>query len=74
MLVKQEKRKLSDNLITHFFRQTRFLTVETVCPKGFGLNTYTILMDEQGNTYRVSINSENGYVGQIYLAPGTYVH
>ena len=49
-----------------------FLTVETICPKGFGLNTYVILMDEQGNTYRISISSENGYVGQIYLAPGTY--
>ena len=49
-----------------------FLTVETICPKGFGLNTYVILMDEQGNTYRISISSENGYVGQIYLAPSTY--
>ena len=49
-----------------------FLTVETICPKGFGLNTYVILMDELGNTYRISISSENGYVGQIYLAPGTY--
>lgn len=49
-----------------------FLTVETICPNGFGLNTYTILMDKQGNTYRISVSSENGYVGQIYLAPGTY--
>lgn len=49
-----------------------FLSVETICPKGFGLNTYVMLTDEQGNTYRVSINSENGYVSQIYLAPGTY--
>ena len=49
-----------------------FLSVETICPKGFGLNTYVMLMDEKGNTYRVSISSENWYVGQIYLAPGTY--
>lgn len=49
-----------------------FLSVETICPKGFGLNTYVMLMDEQGNTYRVSISSENWYVGQIYLAAGTY--
>lgn len=49
-----------------------FLSVETICPEGFGLNTYVMLMDEQGSTYRVSISSENWYVGQIYLAPGKY--
>lgn len=49
-----------------------FLSVETICPKGFGLNTYVMLMDEQGSTYRISISSENWYVGQIYLAPGNY--
>lgn len=49
-----------------------FLSVETICPEGFGLNTYVMLMDEQGNLYRVSISAENWYVGQIYLAPGTY--
>lgn len=49
-----------------------FLSVETICPEGFGLNTYVMLMDELGNSYRVSISSENWYVGQIYLAPGTY--
>lgn len=49
-----------------------FLSVETICPERFGLNTYVMLMDEQGNTYRVSISAENDYVGQIYLAPGKY--
>jgi len=49
-----------------------FLSVETICPERFGLNTYVMLMDELGNSYRVSISSENWYVGQIYLAPGTY--
>lgn len=49
-----------------------FLSVETICPEGFGLNTYVILMDDEGITYRVSINSENDYVGQVYLAPGHY--
>ena len=49
-----------------------FLSVETICPEGFGLNTYVMLMDEQGNSYRISISAENWYVGQIYLAPGTY--
>lgn len=49
-----------------------FLSVETICPEGFGLNTYVMLMDEQGSTYRVSISAENWYVGQIYLAPGKY--
>lgn len=49
-----------------------FLLVETICPKGFGLNTYVMLMDEQGSTYRISINAENEYVGHIYLAPGKY--
>lgn len=49
-----------------------FLSVETICPEGFGLNTYVMLMDEQGNLYRISISAENWYVGQIYLAPGKY--
>jgi len=49
-----------------------FLSVETICPEGFGLNTYVMLMDEHGSTYRVSISAENWYVGQIYLAPGKY--
>ena len=49
-----------------------FLSVETICPEGFGLNTYVMLMDELSNSYRVSISAENWYVGQIYLAPGKY--
>lgn len=48
------------------------LSVETICPEGFGLNTYVMLMGEQGSTYRISISAENEYVGQIYLAPGKY--
>ena len=49
-----------------------FLSVETICPEGFGLNTYVMLMDEQGDLYRISISADNWYVGQIYLAPGKY--
>ena len=48
------------------------LNVTTLCPEGFGLNTYVMLMDEAGNTYRISLSAENDYWGQIYLAPGTY--
>ena len=48
------------------------LNVTTLCPEGFGLNTYVMLMDEAGNTYRISLSAENDYWGQIYLAPGDY--
>ena len=30
------------------------LTVEMVCPKDFGLNSYVILMDDQGKACRIS--------------------
>ena len=49
-----------------------FVSVETICPEGFGLNTYVMLLDDEGKVYRVSISAENGYVGYIYLAPGQY--
>lgn len=49
-----------------------FVSVATLCPEGFGLNTYVMLLDDEGISYRVSINSENHYVGQIYLSPGHY--
>lgn len=49
-----------------------FVSVETLCPEGFGLNTYVLLQDDEGRMYRVSIHSENHYVGQIYLAEGHY--
>ena len=48
------------------------MSVETICPEGFGLNTYVMLLDDEGKVYRVSISAENGYVGYIYLAPGQY--
>lgn len=48
------------------------VSVETLCPDGFGLNTYVMLQDDEGMSYRVSINSENQYAGRIYLAPGHY--
>lgn len=48
------------------------VSVETLCPDGFGLNTYVMLQDDEGMNYRVSINSENQYSGRIYLAPGHY--
>lgn len=48
------------------------VSVETLCPDGFGLNTYVMLQDDEGRSYRVSINSENQYSGRIYLAPGHY--
>jgi len=48
------------------------LTVQAVCPDGFGLNCYALLEDEQGGTYRISMSADNGYLGQIYLAPGCY--
>lgn len=49
-----------------------FLSVKTICPDGFGLNTYVMLVDEAGNAYRIRISVENDYMGQIYLAPGDY--
>lgn len=48
------------------------VSVETLCPDGFELNTYVMLQDDEGRSYRISINSENQYSGRIYLAPGHY--
>lgn len=49
-----------------------FLTVQTLCPNGFGLNTYALLMGENGCMFRISMSAENNYIGRIYLAPGEY--
>ena len=48
------------------------ITVATECPKGFGLNTYVILSDENGQMYRISLSDENGYADQIFVKPGEY--
>lgn len=49
-----------------------FVSAETICPEGFGLNTYAMLQNQDGQIFRISMSAENGYVGQIYLAPGSY--
>ena len=48
------------------------ITVATECPKGFGLNTYVILSDMNGQMYRVSLSDENGYADRIFVKPGEY--
>lgn len=48
------------------------LFVETVCPEGFGLNTYVMLVDIHANIYRINISAENDHRDKIYLAPGEY--
>ena len=46
--------------------------METVCPEGFGLNTYVMLVDIHANIYRISLSAENDHKDKIYLAPGEY--
>ena len=48
------------------------ITVSTECPEGFGLNTYVVLSDKDGQMYRVSLSEENGYKDHIFLPDGEY--
>lgn len=48
------------------------VSAQTICPEGFGLNTFVLLVDEKGNVYRIALNAANDYTGYIYLASGSY--
>lgn len=48
------------------------VTAELEVPQGFGQSCYVTLMDEEGNSYRISCTEENDYMSSIYLAEGTY--
>ena len=48
------------------------VTVVTECPTGFGLNSYVVLSDNDGQMYRISLSEENGYRDRIYVKAGEY--
>lgn len=72
-LIKGDGYEVTESFETKRSKQTPCcLTVEMVCPKDFGLNSYVILMDDRGKAYRISLGSDNGYTAVIYLAEGHY--
>mgnify|MGYP007069951325 CR=1 FL=1 len=48
------------------------VTLITECPAGFGLNSYVVLSDSDGQMYRISLSEENGYRDRIYVKAGEY--
>lgn len=72
-IVKENGYKIIENYETKKTEETSCqLFVETVCPEGFGLNTYVMLVDIHANIYRISLSAENDHKDKIYLAPGEY--
>lgn len=72
-IVKENGYKIIENYETKKTEETSCqLFVETVCPEGFGLNTYVMLVDIHANIYRINISAENDHKDKIYLAPGEY--
>ncbi len=72
-IVKENGYRIIENYETKKTEETSCqLFVETVCPEGFGLNTYVMLVDIHANIYRISLSAENDHKDKIYLAPGEY--